>query len=618
MKNTFKRIISMVLVCMMLVGTLAGISVSAETAAPTVEIVSKNLAYGETIKLMYAVKAENVPEGATVTVTLTDKDNNTYEAVADGTVEIDGVTYLKFVSERGVPAQNIDAQFTATAAISGTEATDVETYSVLQYLWERLYVSTNVIDAQKAMYNALLAYAKAADVVLNGSDSISGLTYVVFNGVGEMYNVGDEIELIDDSLVAGDGEEIVWTVNGAKYTEATYVVTNEFVDIKGEVVEIAAVEMTIPEALEAAVGTKVIVTGTIISVDTAYNEEYDNITVTIAPALEDTSASLKCYRLNGNFEKGDIITVTGVLADHNGVNQIAAGATAEKIGHEEVAGPTEMTIADALAASQGTDVVVTGTVVGIYEPWSSYNNMSVYIQDANGDQILVFRTPNQVELGNIITVAGSVTVYNGVNQIAQGSAVTVVGEHVCADWYEDATCTAPQTCKLCGATTGEALGHTDENTDGTCDVCGMSTSATSTTTTTYNFSNYPKGTQYNPETLELDENVSVSTNNGCHFNTQLRIYDSSSNDGVAIVQANTIITDVSFNMGYKKATLNVYGSVDGETWVLIEAVVTTSTSYGDYEVSVDFAAAGYTYLKLDASGAQLRIASITLTTVDAE
>ncbi len=37
--------------------------------------------------------------------------------------------------------------------------------------------------------------------------------------------------------------------------------------------------------------------------------------------------------------------------------------------------------------------------------------------------------------------------------------------------YGDATCEAPATCTECGATTGKALGHKDENTDHVCDVC---------------------------------------------------------------------------------------------------------------------------------------------------
>ena len=49
-------------------------------------------------------------------------------------------------------------------------------------------------------------------------------------------------------------------------------------------------------------------------------------------------------------------------------------------------------------------------------------------------------------------------------------------------------------------------------------------------------------------------------------------------------------------------------------WSLIEGVATTS-AYADHVVKVD-SALGYTMLKIDAVGAQIRVANFTLTVVD--
>ena len=242
MKNNFKRIISMMLVCMTLIGMMAGFSVSAEAADPTIEIVSNNVRYGDTLNLMYAVKATNLPEGATIEVTITDKDGNVCKTVADGTVTINGEECYKFISKRGVPLQNIDEVLTATATIVGTDISDTQDYSVLQYLWERLYVSTGVTAEQTALYNALLTYAKAADVVLNEEavSSIESLTYVLVNGEGAMYKIGEVIELTTD-LEAGAGEEIAWFVGETRLTEeevlAGYTVTAAFATITAQIVE---------------------------------------------------------------------------------------------------------------------------------------------------------------------------------------------------------------------------------------------------------------------------------------------------------------------------------------------------------------------------------------------
>lgn len=139
------------------------------------------------------------------------------------------------------------------------------------------------------------------------------------------------------------------------------------------------------------------------------------------------------------------------------------------------------------------------------------------------------------------------------------------------------------------------------------------------TTTKYTFSSYTAGTQYaENEEHVLDEKVTIVTTQ-CHFTTQLRIYSSGTHNGYAIIKAmqdNSIITGLGFNAGNKVDTLNIYGSNDeGNTWTSIQAVSITSTSYKDY--TVDFSGNTYKWLKLDVAGTQqVRVASITLTTVD--
>ena len=80
---------------------------------------------------------------------------------------------------------------------------------------------------------------------------------------------------------------------------------------------------------EAQTGVKTI-TGVISSIDTAWSEDYQNITVTIVVAgLE--SYPIMCYRLSGEGAKdlavGDTITVTGVLKNYKGTIEFDAGCT---------------------------------------------------------------------------------------------------------------------------------------------------------------------------------------------------------------------------------------------------------------------------------------------------
>ena len=255
-------------------------------------------------------------------------------------------------------------------------------------------------------------------------------------------------------------------------------------------------------------------------------------------------------------------------------------------GHEVVTPSVVTSIAEALLAADGTAVELTGIVVST-EDWSTqYKNMSVTIQDENGTSLYVYRLATQVGLGDTITVKGTMATYYETRQVAQGATAEILVVH----------------------------GDNHEYVEGVCSVCGKAQPAAGEETITMNFASLSAGTQYADETNTFGE-LTISTHNkGCHFNTQLRIYDSSTNNGYAVISSPYAISALSINMGYKKAALEVYGSVDGTEWVLIESVSTTTTSYLTYNVNVD-ETAGYNYIKIDAVGAQIRVASIDVTVV---
>ena len=79
----------------------------------------------------------------------------------------------------------------------------------------------------------------------------------------------------------------------------------------------AAYELKSGEAMEE----KQTLTGKVISIDTAYREDYGNVTVTIQIAGREDKP-IKCYRMKGEgvevLKVGDEITVTGILKNYNG------------------------------------------------------------------------------------------------------------------------------------------------------------------------------------------------------------------------------------------------------------------------------------------------------------
>ena len=269
------------------------------------------------------------------------------------------------------------------------------------------------------------------------------------------------------------------------------------------------------------------------------------------------------------------------------------GSTGSEEGGEEGGESGEGTTTDvittipgALKAADGAKVEITGIVI-IAETWNTeYNNMSVTIKDTDGNTIYVFRLATQVGLGDTITITGVVGSYNDAKQIAAGATAVIDVVH------------------------GD--NHTYEN--GKCTVCETAQPVEGEETIKCDFSTLTAGTQYANESNAFGEYITVSTHNeGCHFNTQLRIYASDSNNGYAVITSTNTISSLVINAGYKAATLEVYGSTDGQTWVLIQNV-STSTSYANHTVDVD-ETAGYKYIKLDATGAQVRVATIDVTIV---
>lgn len=122
---------------------------------------------------------------------------------------------------------------------------------------------------------------------------------------------------------------------------------------------------------------------------------------------------------------------TEVEAVENVYTGVVKGATSvtvqtKQIGAED---PNKKTIPEALAAADGTDVVVTGYVKEINTAWSTkLNNMSVTIADDEGNTLYVFRLSTQVNLNDIITVSGKMATYNGNRQIGAGATAEIIGQ----------------------------------------------------------------------------------------------------------------------------------------------------------------------------------------------
>ena len=175
--------------------------------------------------------------------------------------------------------------------------------------------------------------------------------------------------------------------------------------------------------------------GKVISIDTIWSDEYQNITVTIEIAgAEDMP--IKCYRMKGtadtielmkDIKVGNIITVTGTLKNYNGTIEFDTGCL--MIAWEKgdaVDAPTDpgeiLKAAYALAQDQSLPYVatLTGTVTEIDTPYDpSYGNISVVMVVDGYPQypILCYRLKgtdvDQIAVKDQITVTGIIKNYKG-------------------------------------------------------------------------------------------------------------------------------------------------------------------------------------------------------------
>ena len=172
--------------------------------------------------------------------------------------------------------------------------------------------------------------------------------------------------------------------------------------------------------------------GTIVSIDTEYNEGYNNITVTIKPELAtDDEHNLQCYRMKGGagLAVGDLIVVNGILKNYKGKFEFDSGCTYVLVTSGEDAAKV---LTDAFALEQGKsltgDQTVAGTIVAIDTEYSSkYNNITVTIKfdcatdDDHNVQCFRMKGGADLAVGDRIVVTGVIKNYNGTVEFDAGA-----------------------------------------------------------------------------------------------------------------------------------------------------------------------------------------------------
>lgn len=234
--NNRRRYLSLFLACILLFGALVTVPSFAETDSTdvAVEIVAKNVYFGDAYYPMYAVDARNLAANHTVQVVLCDATGDTvygFAKLCDEKATVNGKEYDAYRSEQGIPAQNLAVSFYAKAQVLNDKGaviaeSDVCEYSILEYIYQR-QLSQAASETDIRLYRALKDYAVVAQTVLtpNSERKIESLAYVwVENGTLDgtrqsgLYSIDSEtgelqnaLQNLSTTLTVG-GKTLAWTL----------------------------------------------------------------------------------------------------------------------------------------------------------------------------------------------------------------------------------------------------------------------------------------------------------------------------------------------------------------------------------------------------------------------
>ena len=296
------------------------------------------------------------------------------------------------------------------------------------------------------------AYAYVKTIYKNADGTVTAKDYQVVGSVpagGETYKITWTVQLpegAEDAVAIVEGEDGMVTVdvNEKNPKEVVYVLTASLTD--GTNTKTLSWNHTLPAAMNVdgltyheivemayALADKAVTEdsyrlyGTVISIDTAWSDDYGNITVTIAVAGKEDKP-IQCYRLSGEGAKdlkvGDTITVEGVLKNYSGTYEFDKGVLIGYGEHVDQRALLKAAFELAPGAKMDYPAVVTGVITKIPSAWSEqYGNITVDME-FDGKTFECYRLKGEgaadLKVGDTITVAGIIKNYNGLVEFDAG------------------------------------------------------------------------------------------------------------------------------------------------------------------------------------------------------
>ena len=176
--------------------------------------------------------------------------------------------------------------------------------------------------------------------------------------------------------------------------------------------------------------------GEIIKIDTAWSEQYGNITVTIVCDGK-TEQPIMCYRLKGEdaatLAVGDKIAVTGTIKNYKGTIEFDSGCQLIPYGTAN----DVRTLLSAYTLEEGLAMdgtfTLTGVIIGIPTAYSEqYGNITVdmVVAGLEDKPVQCYRLAGEgaaeLAVGDTITVTGSIKNYKGTIEFDKGCSLDAV------------------------------------------------------------------------------------------------------------------------------------------------------------------------------------------------
>ena len=271
-----------------------------------------------------------------------------------------------------------------TATLTCGKETATKTIEVKLYAGAKTYA--DIVD---------MAYALTDGTTLDGTYRLYGVITKIDTEWSEQYGnitvtiqIGDKADkLIMCYRLKGDGAKDL-KVGDAITVEGKLKNYKGTIEFDAGCILVGMGEVIAPETIVenaykledgAALEGTYTLTGVITKVDTAWSEQYGNITVTIQVG-DLTDKLIMCYRLKGDganaLKVGDKITVTGVIKNYKGTIEFDAGCTLDAV--DAVQTPTQPETPAAPVTLEAIKPIV-GNAYGFAFVQKNVNNKVLYI-----------------------------------------------------------------------------------------------------------------------------------------------------------------------------------------------------------------------------------------------